>query len=224
MFKKSKTKKPAAKVTKNVSRFVTAKITKTLSQNTEFKHWFAGLPITAFEAGPSNISIDCMTPITVGTGRVQRVGNEITLKHMQVRYTLRQVSGINAYSIARVMVVQIKELPATIAISKLLELDVLGVQSVYSVRNIDFMHLYNVLYDKTHKLMGATPVNNSLNDSSVIYHTANIPLRKCKKKIQYSGLNATDGIYIFVMSDVPGPIGPGSPTATLEYEISYTDS
>lgn len=225
---KTKTK---GKVPKSTKVAIKEEVKHQLSKIQETKQHAYGIGYTAFYSGVGRI-LQHMTNITQGTGDTQRIGDEITLKHCYVSFSIQNNSGAAAqpFTDARVIVFQYNSNDITPNELELL----LGAQatagaiSSYSARNIDYLGVYNVLYDKTFHLSYGVPNANNYaqTDSYSVWKKVKIPLKYAKKKLQYMngvGTNeSTNGLYLFVTSG--NGIIAANPTFAAEWVVSYTDS
>jgi len=187
-----------------------------------------------------------MTDIPKGTGQGQRIGDQVYLKHLDVRLKLRNgryhsqplPGQINVTW--RVMAFQYKE--KTVAgvgptINDLLiasNANPAGVlkYSPYCARNTDFLNIYTVLYDKYFSTANQT--DNGANGAYSIYETEKmvhfrIPLKYAKRKIEFidgTTIDSTNHIYIAVINDANQAVfhsAPYYPDFFIQSTTAYTD-
>lgn len=226
-MKKYKAKDGLAPKTKKAVK----KIVKTmLTQETEFKQHTAGFSFTPIWGTAGGSIVSHMTAITQNIGDNNRVGDEVTLKHIKVRGAIQNNFGVGAnfFNDVRIIVFQYLSQDNSPVANELLTTNQIagGQVSSYSARFVDYRDLYHVLYDKVHHLTLGQPLagNNANSDSYSKYFEFTVPLKYAKKKIQYEAGTAAsvNGIYFFAIGGTASVAA--NPTIAAQWEVSYTDS
>lgn len=206
-------------------------IVKTMLKNeTEYKQHTAGFSFSQVWGTAAGAVISHITNVSQNVGDTQRIGDEITIKHLKVRGAMQNNFGVNAnfFNDIRIVVFQYfsqdnnpvaNELFTTNAISG-------GQVSAYSARFVDYRDIYHVLYDKVYHLTLGQPLagNNANTDSYSRYFEFTVPLKYAKKKIQYEAgtTGSVNGLYFLAIGS-SATVG-ANPTVAAQWELTYTDS
>jgi len=173
-----------------------------------------GTPLTMTTVA-TNISH--LTQVAGGSGIVQRVGQQIQGKSLNLRYNIKEAGATGGMATARVVVVQWKKQASSTApsLARLLEATTNAAMSQYSFTN-QFKENFNLLHDATYALGGGGGSGAS------VFRMVNIPLNF---KISYSGSAAADieknGIYMYLISDIA--VGANPPTISFSSTLYFTD-
>lgn len=199
------------------------------TKEVEDKQFAAGKSIVAYFGTTTQATntLQSLLDMTQGTADNQRVGDEVTLKHIQFRISFGNNSGTGSglYSYARLVIFQYKQTNATAPNISNMFLNGAGTAQVniYSAINIDHQSTYTVLYDKVFKTVGALGTGTSIPDSYTSFHRINIPLKYAKKRIKYiaGGSNCMDQIYYVILGEQPSV--SLNPYHSADWTIRYTD-
>lgn len=196
-------------------------VNKTIKSDTEYKQMAYGASTGSIYCGTAGLyTLDITGQIIQGIGDSQRVGDEINIKSLHMRFNLWNNIDL-AYTTWRIIVFQYKthslSFPPTLAQMVLQSAsNTGGTYGAMSSRNIDFMNSYHVLYDKMIMTDKTTFTSKLLRVS--------IPLKYAKKKIQYSaaGVSTLDGLFLFITTHAGTTTN--NPAAQVDLNLSYTDN
>lgn len=223
-------KKKIHKLSPGTAKAVKNMIVKTINKRTEFKQYAASLTQTEFYNG-AGASIGHITAIGQGTADNQRLGDEVYVQSLHMRFLLRNGIGAtaNEFNLARIMIFQYTSQDNAPSASELLlasNVPAVAARCAMSSRDIDYLNLYHVLYDKTFLLNQGTPNAANYGNGGAIqrYVQFSVPLKKCKRKIQWesAGAGTVNGLYYCVIglhatTDI-------DPTFATNFSLSFTDS
>jgi len=207
-------------------------IAKTVNNKAAEHKLYAKSVSSAVVTDAAGFRAEEITTVPQGVLDNNRVGDEITIDHIDIRMMLQNYLGINGYGdvLWRVFVFQYNDNNNTPDIDQLLLTSTANIGNVagsYSARNIDYLRSYNVLYDKTFQTFGSngavvTP-GYDYTDAKKLVHIK-VPLKYAKKKIQFEAgtATATNGIWMLVTCDKDIVAN----NSTIRYMVStgYTDS
>lgn len=192
----------------------------------------------AFAATTSSITVPTsgvvtrMSGIPSGPGRLQRVGDQVTLKKITFRYLIQVgatglIAAADQYNTVRVILFRWNEDDGAAApvTSNVLNGSVSSNVTLWNF-NYDDRQLYHVLYDKTHVVFN-TPVWNGsavtwshgVGGTFVSPNTISMPLAS-KIEFDFDAIPGTGHIYSLLISD--SAFAP-NPTCELVTEIEYLD-
>lgn len=224
-------KKPKSKLSVEAKREVRSLISKGISRNAESKqHSVSVAPGIVFD-GAGGVIISQLTNMAQGVADNQRVGDEATLKWLRVHMFFSNQAGAtaNPYTFFRVVIFQYHRSDNAPQIAELFLVSSANGGATYgtfSSRNIDYMGIYNVLYDKTIKTVqgAANAANYGANSSYAQELQIRVPLKYAKRKIQYlaASTTSTNGIYILITT---GQVSTATdPVTAYTATVGFTDS
>jgi len=222
LFKSAK-----AKVSQPMYKALKSLVHKEVKKDVETKQHTDGFTYTACYGAIAGTITDHITDIAQGVTDTTRVGDELTLKHIQVRGTVFNGATNNTNDI-RIIIFQYKNSDNTPIMDNLLQNSIISgaTRSAYSARAQDFMNEYVVLFDKVWHTEIGIPGATNTGTSGQYSHYVNftVPLKYAKKKIQYEAATnaAVNGIYVMVIGSQAS--GASNPTCALQWAVSYTDS
>jgi len=217
---KSKALKPDQK------KEVKALIAKEINVKAEAKQYSSGLALTNFYNG-TGLILKNMTDVSQGLLDTNRVGDELYMKALHLRYAVYNGTGTtsNAYNVTRVIVFQYKDPDNTpIELQMFISTIMNGTYSAFSSRNIDYMGVYNFLYDKIHTTSNPQITANTASDSNCVsVHRASIPLKHAKRKLQFEagGQIQTNGLWLCVIGLFPSVAA--NPSFGAEWNLTFND-
>lgn len=205
-----------------------------ISRQLETKYFYGYLQSKSIT---NSMSFDRLTAIPQGDQENERVGEEVVLRSLKLRYTVHSadsslVLGPDDYNLVRVIVFQWRNRDTVDVPSQSTLLRTAGpmtgfIDYVVSPHNKDSTEMYKILYDKRHLLTNdavydGTSVSLVRGAGSVKHATVNIPLKKIRRHLKFStDSNAAVGhLYIALISD--SSITP-HPTGDFTWEIAYKD-
>jgi len=217
-----------ARLPRNTVKAVKRIVKKENKKNTEFKQHSNGVSQSTFYSGAGSAMIH-LTDVAQGATDTTRIGDELTLNHIQIKLLLRNglTNTSNELNTVRVMIFQYKSQDFTPLYTQLLLTNVPagGVQGSMSSRNIDYLNTYHVIWDKTFQLGYGSP--NALNygngSNFVKYLNFSVPLNRIKKKIQYiaASANPVNGIWMMIISNSASVAT--NPTYACTWTIGFID-
>jgi len=217
---KSKVSQPMYKAIKNI-------VHNEVKKDVEIKQHTDGFTYTAVYGAIAGTVTDHITDIAQGVTDTTRVGDELTLKHIQVRGCVFNGATNNTNDI-RIIVFQYKNSDNAPIMDNLLQNSVISgtTRSAYSARAQDYMNEYIVLFDRVwHTEIGIPGAANYGQSGAYSYYlNFTVPLKYAKKKIQYEAATnaAVNGIYVMCIGSQAS--GASNPTVALQWAVSYSDS
>lgn len=151
----------------------------------EKKFWDTGLTIAEV---PTGMQIHNLTVVAQGNGESQRIGRKITIRDINVRYTLRMFPSVSAFAgnVIRIMIVQDRQTNGT----EFAPGDLLEDNDLHSFRNLANSGRFKVLWTTTIDLSATAGVSDTgyaANAKSVIVNLkVNIPM-------EYDGVSGAIG-------------------------------
>jgi len=231
MYKKKNYKKKPDGLTDKQAKSV-AKIAKRVTEKAaETKeHSYGVIPVVIYDGAGSLTSN--ITAIAQGVGDNLRIGDEITLKAIEIRMNFFNGTGVNSNHWVnwRVIIFQYNDKDNVPNLGEMLKTTVANEGNTYgamSSYNIDYKQTYNILYDKTIQTTGTQGLAYTGDaDSSAHwrFHKFTVPLKYCKKKIRYEAGavgDATNGVYMAITTD-RSTVGT-NPSVKYHVDIHYTD-
>jgi len=231
MYKKKTFKKKSDGLTEKQAKTV-AKIAKKVTlKAAETKEQSYGIvPVTIFDGAGSLLSN--MTSIAQAVGDNSRIGDEVTLKDISVRMNFSNGTGINSNHWVnwRVIVFQYNDKDNVPNPNEMLKTTVANEGNTYgtmSSRNIDYMSVYNILYDKTIQTTGTQGLaytGDADSSGHFKFHSFKVPLKYAKKKIRYEAgatADAINSIFMLITTD-RSTVGT-NPTVKYNVDVHYTD-
>lgn len=223
-------KKKGKPLAKNTVKQVKKIVENVLKKNTEYKQHSDGYSLAVVYGATAGASISHLTNITQAITDTGRIGDEITLKSIQIRGVIYNNTGAasNPYNFIRVIVFQYKSADNIPTVDEYLQNSVVSgnTRSAFSARNQDYMGIYISLFDKVYKVEGgaANAANYGPTGNISQYIQFNVPLKYCTKKIQYEAATtlATNGIYLIVIGSSASVTN--NPTQAFQWTVLYTDS
>lgn len=215
----TKQKKEVAKIANKVTK-----------KESEHKQASASTTYADVYDGGGSIQTNMTSIITQGTTDAQRIGDELELTGIHLRMSFINGQGANSYPTInwRVMVFQYKSQDNTPSGTELLTSATANAGVTYgtfSARNIDYLSVYNVLYDKAFQTGGNNGVALTADQNSKLNHYLEfrVPLKYCKRKIQYENSTAVgvNDIYLFVTTDLNSLAV--NPQCKYHYTLNYID-
>lgn len=219
-------------LSKNQQTGVKQIVERKLKQNVELKQHAVSIGATEFYSGTAGTDIDLLTDMTQNITDTTRLGDEITLKSIELMMFFYNPSTAVSipYSNVRVIVFQYIADPATApAIAKMFLVSNAsgGDYGAMNSFNQDYVpSIYHILYDKLfHLSVGTTnAANYGATPSYAKQLRFKVPLKYAKKKLQFisAGATLTNGIYLLVTASQ----GATTDNAVYLYNatIKYTDS
>lgn len=223
--KKRKLAKSTVTAVKNI-------VKNEIKKEVEYKQYAAATTgVVPAYTGIAGANFFNLTAIPQGPSDSTRNGDEVTLKHIHLRLFFINNTGLNSnpYVIWRVIVFQYKasDLVTAPTITNILLSSAAngGNSGALSSRNIDYLSIYNVLYDRMFQTVAGLP--SSTNNGSVANYTSlvkiSVPMKYVKRKIQYiaGSTNAVNNIYLLVTT-AQGPV-TNNPQFIGDWDTTYTD-
>jgi len=225
-------RKKKAPVSKKMATAIHKIVKSDLKKTEETKMFAASFGLTSIYGGTAGALMQHLTGLAQAITDSDRVGDEITVKHLSMNFLLRNQVGAtsNEFNDIRILIFQYKAtdmlpIPSEMFITN----NALGggaVNSAYSCRNIDYLGVYNVLYDKTFHLEAGTPnaLNYATTGNSWKHVKATIPLKYVKRKIQFkaASTNTTNGLWLMAIGSSASVAS--NPQIGCSWCISYTDA
>lgn len=229
MYKKG-VKKKVGYLTAKQKKETVSLIRRQIQANSEHKQYVQSVANQAVYAGAVGSYMTHLTSIGQGPGDSERVGDEINLHAVQMKMLFYNRAGVtsNPYTVWRISVFQYKSQDNAPAVGEAFLSNAAsgGTYGAMSGRNIDYLGVYNFLYDKTFvTVAGEGNAANYGNVSNyVIYKEFYVNLKYVKKKIQFEagGSGTVNGIYMFVTTGQPSVTT--NPLFSFTASIRYTDS
>lgn len=224
-------KKPKSKLSVEAKREVRSLVSKGLARNEESKQYSGSLGPGPVYDGVGGVIVAQLTNMAQGVADNQRVGDEATLKWIRVHMFFSNQSGAtaNPYTFFRVLIFQYHRSDNAPLIAEMLLVSNSNGGNTYgtfSSRNIDYLGIYNVLYDKTVTTIqgAANAANYGANSKYAQELMIRVPLKYAKKKLQYlaASTTATNGIWIMITTG-QGTIAT-DPIVSYTTTVGFTDS
>lgn len=230
-FKKKTYKKKDTALTDKQKKAVAKIAVKVTEKRVEHKLYIRSLLTQVVSDGAGSYFTE-LTSVPQGDTDSTRDGDELYLKHLDVMIRMSNGVGINSYGhiVWRVMLFQYKSQDNTPVISEMLSNSAANVGTVggsFSHRNIDYLGVYNVLYDKTfttHGSNGAIVMGGYDYADQEKVVKIRCPLKYAKKKIQFENgtSSASNAIWMLVTTDKDSVAV--NPTITYSTSTGFTDS
>lgn len=220
-FKRKKGNGLSKKQEKGVSNIVH----KVLKENTEYKQHQVSAPPTAVYTGVAGAHFAHLTNMAQGVLDTNRVGDEATIKWLQLRIQLYNGVGATANVNVnwRVILFQYNRPDGAPTLAELFLSAAAnggGGPGTWSARNIDYLNIYHVLVDRVYKTEQGFPAALNYGETGILTHNLvfKLPMKFVKKKIQYvaAGTAADNGIWLCVTT--------GQGTVATDPGILYTSA
>lgn len=180
----------------------------------EFKVVDAYSTITA----DTSTSVALLNGIAPGTGLDQRVGRQVTMRSVQLKYAVNPTTSTNiADQIVRVVLVHDKQPNGTACAAT----DVLQYATVFAPRNVDNRRRFTILYDRTHYINSYGETGSGTNIQQY-YHRLRHPVIFNSGSAGTVADIVTGSMYLIVL----GTYSPGASASNVSYysRIRFTDN
>lgn len=204
---------------KKLNKTQKSQVKTIINRREETKYFDANTNVSQQYGSGAGVILADLTAPTQGSQNNQRDGNTIFPQRIELR-ARTECQTTNPSAIVRFIVFQFRA-DSTVAVptlAGLLDNGPSGAPDVWSSQNINQKHVYNILMDKTYKMLG-----NIGADSNVVEWSKN--LRKRMARVNFaSNAVATGDHHIYMMIIGSNASGATGQLVTLHSRVYFKDS